>query len=112
MTEALHLTPHGMPVVAYPISLTLIAFAVWSSLRDSDVPWFRWLTPIGTLATFTGLLLINLWIAELGIFVGCAGLGLTRYASGFAEPILVTKRVPVRVSDSSNSRIRRSSDGS
>jgi hypothetical protein len=79
MIEALSLTPQGIPVVAYPISLVLIASAVWGSLRDSDVPWFRWLTPVGASIAFVGFLLTNLWIAEIGILVGCSGLGLTRF---------------------------------
>lgn len=79
MTEALHLTPHGMSLAVYPFSFAFFGASLWGCLRDSDLPWFRWLTPIGVLTAIVGFFLINLWVIEPGIITACVGLGLKRH---------------------------------
>jgi hypothetical protein len=79
MIEGMEVTPHGIPVIAYPSALLMLGVAVWDSLSVPENRWFRWLTPIGILVIVFGIFIGGIWPICLGAVIFGTGLGLNKW---------------------------------
>jgi hypothetical protein len=75
MTVALHVTPNGMPVIAYFLSLGLIGLTVMDVARARGGPIMRWLEPVGLTVFFSGIFLLKIWVIVLGAVLLSVGFG-------------------------------------
>ncbi|MFC4908863.1 hypothetical protein [Actinomadura gamaensis] len=77
--EAIQLTPHGIPLIAYPVGLGLVALAAWDGQRGGSGTWYAWLEPLGVLVTLVGIFLLVIPLSVAGVLVSAIGLGITKY---------------------------------
>jgi hypothetical protein len=76
---AVQLTPHGIPLVAYPVSILLLAVVTWEALRYREEPWFKYLQPLGILMMVGGVFLLFLPVSFAGALVLSVSIGLSKY---------------------------------